>query len=181
MTEKKENVKLEERSEVIEVDMSEEETKDQILQHEGSLLDCLLAAADYVDCETDTIEIIRRGVKYFEIEIQPLSEDDFMTLRKRYTKLKKNRKNGLKVEDEFEVAKYRCSVIYNASTEKTKAEIWDNRNLQDALRKKGHIVTTALDVVEGILLPGEKDLICDAIDKLCGYSEENLIETSKNS
>lgn len=168
--------------EIEEVELSEAETKEQILNYEGSLLDALLDAADYASGETLTIEIIRNKTRYFTFDVHPISEEDFFAIRKKYTKYKKNRKNGIKYESELDASKYRCSIIYNCSTEKSQAEIWDNKALWDALRKKGYNIVNALDVVETLLLPGEKDMVCDAIDKLCGYSEENmLVEEAKNS
>lgn len=58
------------------------------------------------------------------------------------------------------------------------------------MEQKGHTIVNALDVIEALLLPGEKDRIMEAIDRLGGYAdddeeeiigdEDKRIETAKN-
>lgn len=173
---------------VIEEDFTEEETMDQIRANEDSLLEGLLAAADYAANEEATIEIIRGGKLYFSFTIHPLSEETLYKIRKLHTTYEKNRRTGLKAPGEVDVAKFRCSMIYNATVDKDKAAIWDNKNLQEALKRKGYHIINALDVIEAVLLQGEKEKIMEVIDRLCGYGddedgkgdEEKRVETAKN-
>lgn len=173
---------------VTETDFTEEETMDQIRANEDSLLESLLAAADYVANEEATIEIVRGGKLYFSFTIHPLSEDTMFKIRKLHTTYEKNRRTGIKAPGEVDVAKFRCSMIYNATADKDRAAIWDNKGLQEALRRKGYHIINALDVIEAVLLQGEKDRIIEAIENLSGYGddedgkgdEEKRVETAKN-
>lgn len=173
---------------VIEKDFTEEETMDQIRANEDSLLESLLAAADDAANAEATIEIIRGGKLYFSFTINPLSEDKLYQIRKLHTAYEKNKRTGIKVPGEVDVAKFRCSMIYNATADKDRAAIWENKNLQEALKRKGYHIINALDVIEAVLLQGEKDRIIEAIDNLSGYgddedgksNEEKRVETAKN-
>ena len=101
-------------------------------------------------------------------------------IRKKYTRYEKNRKNGMIVSEELDVAKFRSSVIYNSTVEADKEKIWDNKQLWEGLRRQGKNIVNALDVIEAVLLQGEKERIMKALDQLCGYDEDALIETAKN-
>lgn len=176
---------------VVEKEFTEEETKQHVLQNENSLLEGLLAAADYAANETMTFDITRKGVKYFSFTVHPLSEETMFKIRKKYTKYIKNKRAGIKVAEEVDTAMFRCSVIYNSTIEHDKERIWDNKTLWEGLRKKGFVIVNALDVIEAVLLPGEKEMIMENLDKLGGYTsdddedddldlESKQIETAKN-
>lgn len=178
------------KAEVIEKDFTAEETRQQIRENENSLLEGLLAAADYAANEEMTFEIKRGGKFFFSFTVTPLSEETINNIRKKYTKVTKNRRAGIKVADELNVPKFRCSIIYNSTIDKDKAAIWDNKDLWRGLEQKGYTIVNALDVIEALLLPGEKDRIMEAIDRLGGYAddddeeiigdEDKRIKTAKN-
>lgn len=175
---------------VKEKDFTEEETRQQIRENENDLLESLFAAADYAANEELTFEIKRGGKFFFSFTVTPLSEETMFKLRRKYTNYAKNRRTGIKVADDLDIAKYRCSVIYNSTVAKDKEKIWDNKELQEGLKRKGYHIINALDVVEALLLPGEKEKIMEALDRLGGYmddededfmsDEEKRIETAKN-
>lgn len=185
-------MKEENKTMELERDFDEEETKQQLLERETDLLEGLLAAADYAMNEELTLDISRNGKTYFSFTVHPLSEDEIMQIRKKYTKKVKNRRTGIRVSDELDVAKFRCSLIYNSTIDGDKEKIWNNKELWEGLRKQGHVVVNALDVVEALLLPGEKERIIQELDALGGYEsgededggeispEEKKIETAKN-
>ena len=82
---------------------------------------------------------------------------------------------------ELDAAKYRSSVIYNSTVEEDKEKLWDNKKIWEGLRAQGKTIVNALDVIEAVLLPGEKDKIMEMIDELNGYDNEDLkIQTAKN-
>ena len=82
---------------------------------------------------------------------------------------------------ELDAAKYRSSVIYNSTVEEDKEKLWDNKKIWEGLRAQGKPIVNALDVIEAVLLPGEKDKIMEMIDELNGYDNEDLkIQTAKN-
>ena len=170
-----------------EEELTDDEKREEIRENEDSLLDRLLAAADYAANETMTLEIRRpdknnpeKMVKYFSFDVHPLSEDDLTKIRKKYTKYTRNRRGGQKVVEEIDLVKFKCSVIYNSTVEKDQERIWNNKKLWKGLEKQGHVIVNALDVIEAVLLPGEKEKIMDALDKLGGYDEDNQITEAKN-
>lgn len=180
----------EREADVKEKDFTEEETRQQIRENENDLLESLFAAADYAANEELTFEIKRGGKFFFSFTVTPLSEETMFKLRRKYTNYAKNRRTGIKVADDLDIAKYRCSVIYNSTVARDKEKIWDNQELQEGLKRKGYHIINALDVVESLLLPGEKEKIMEALDRLGGYmddedeafmsDEEKRIETAKN-
>ena len=120
-------------------------------------------------------------ITFFKFDVHALNEDELTQIRKKYTKYTKNRRNGgQRMVEEVDMVKFRSSVIYNSTVEADQERIWNNKSLWDGLRRQGHNIINALDVIEAILLPGEKDKIMDALDKLGGYDEENQITEAKN-
>lgn len=169
-----------EDNKILEKDYTEEETGQQVLENESTLLEGLLAAADYASNEELTLNITRKGKRYFSFTVHPIPEDMMQEIRKKYTRYEKNRKNGMITSEELDVAKFRSSVIYNSTVEADKERIWDNKQLWEGLRRQGKNIINALDVIEAVLIQGEKERIMRALDQLCGYDEEELIETAKN-
>lgn len=155
-----------------ETELTEDEKKAVTRSNEKPLLDRLLSAAEYVSNEEHKIYIRRNHQEYFSFSVTALSEKDLFYLRDKYTKVKMKR--GRRTE-EFDTAKYRCSVIYNSTVDRDKAQIWDNRDLWEALRTKGYTIINALDVVEALLLPGEKAKVVEALDEFGGYNDEDSV------
>ncbi len=163
-------------------EMTTEEEQEFYRDNEQSFLDSLLAAADYVTDEVKEIEIIRNKKTAFTFHVHTLSEEDVTGLRKKCTKYAKNKRNGVKVAEEIDTARYRSALIYHSTTEEDQKKIWDNKKLWKALEDKGRIIINGLDVINAMLLPGEKDRIIDALDDLNGYnSDVSEEETAKNS
>lgn len=166
---------------VVEKDFTEEETIEQMRDSEESILEGLLAASDYVSGEEMEINVIRKGKTYFSFTIRPLSEEETADIRKKYTSYTRNRRTGVKVAEELDVAKFRSSIIYNSTIPEDREKIWNNKKLQEELRKRGKHIINALDVIDALLLPGEKSDIMDKIDELGGYNAEDAkVETAKN-
>lgn len=127
------------------------------------------------------IDIIRNERKYFSFRIHSLSDEMLKDIRKKYTKYTKNRRQGIRVADELDLPKYRASLIYNSTTEEDQAKLWDNPAVKKGLEAKGICIINALDVIDAVLLPGEKDRIMDIIDDVNGFNNEELkAETAKN-
>lgn len=110
-----------------------------------------------------------------------MSDEMLKDIRKKYTKYTKNRRQGIRVADELDLPKYRASLIYNSTTEEDQAKLWDNPAVKKGLEAKGICIINALDVIDAVLLPGEKDRIMDIIDDVNGFNNEELkAETAKN-
>ena len=162
-------------------ELTEEEKRETILANEDDYLEGLLAAADNAANDTKKIEIIRNERKSFSFCIHSLTDEMLKDIRKKYTKYTKNRRQGIRVADELDMPKYRASVIYNSTTEEDKAKLWDNPDVKKGLEAKGICIINALDVIDAVLLPGEKDRIMEIIDDVNGFNNEEVkAETAKN-
>lgn len=158
-----------------------EENRQDIIMNEDDLLAGLLEAAEFSENEIKEIQIIRKGKLYFTFRIHPITEEMLNDIRKKYTKYAKNRRQGTRVAEELDTPKYRASMIYNSTVEEDQAKIWDNKKLWKGLERKGKTIVNALDIIEALLLPGEKDRVMDLIDDINGYgSDEVKIDTAKN-
>ena len=165
-------------------DMTEEQKEDlraDILQNEDDYIAGLLDAAAYTEDEIKVVEIRRKDRLFFKFAIHPISEELLNDIRKKYTKYAKNRRQGIKVAEELDTPKYRASIIYNSTVAEDQAKLWDNPKVKKGLEKQGKLIINALDVIEAVLLPGEKDRIMDIIDEINGYNNEDVqTETAKN-
>lgn len=161
--------------------LTEEEKKTMIIENEDDYLAGLLAAAADVADDTQKIDITRKGRKYFSFSVHALSDEMLKDIRKKYTKYTKNRRQGIRVPDELDTPKYRASLIYNSTIEADQNKLWDNPAVKKGLEAKGICIINALDVIDAVLLPGEKDRIMDIIDEVNGFNNEELkAETAKN-
>lgn len=170
---------------VTEIDMTEEEADevlaDDMRENEVDYLAGLLDAAKDAEEDIKKIEIIRNGKLYFAFSIHALNEETLYEIRKKYTKYTKNRRTGIKVADGMETAKFRSSLIYNSTIPEDQEKLWDNKDIQKSLSKMGKHIINALDVIDAVLLPGEKENILSVIDEISGYeTEEAKVKTAKN-
>jgi len=154
-----------------------EEQQADARKHEDDLLNGLLAAANYKDDADESVEIVinRQGKDLFSFHIHPLSEEDFNRCRKRCTKYVKSRTNaGVRIPEEVDTVKYRCMLIYEATTAEDRAKVWDNKALW-----KAKDLATGTEAVDILLKAGEKNAVCEKIDSISGY-EMTEEEVAKN-
>lgn len=168
-----------------EIDMTEAEAdealKADMAANEVDYLAGLLNAAEDAEDETKKIEIVRNGKTYFTFSIHSLPDETLYEIRKKYTKYVKNKRTGTKVAEGVDNAKLRSSMIYNATVAEDQEKLWDNKQVHKALSQRGKHIINALDVINAVLLPGEKENILSVLDELSGYdSEEAKVETAKN-
>lgn len=162
-----------------EVEFTDEEAKTQMRIHEEDFIQGLIDAANYAADETQRIEIVRDKKIYFAFSIHPLSEEEYNKCKKNNTKYVRNKQFGMRLPEETNSVKYRSSLIYQATVEEDRKNLWDNKRVWEALRDKGMQIVRGIDVIEYTLKAGEKDKVLEAIDKLSGY-DENLEEVAKN-
>lgn len=162
-----------------EIELDAEETKNQFRIHEEDFIQGLIDAAGYTNDETQHIEIARDGKLFFAFDIRPLAEEEYDRCKKKWTKYVRNKQFGMKLPEETNSVKYRDSLIYTATVEKDRADLWDNKKVWEALRNKGLQIMNGLDVIEYCLKAGEKDKVLECIDKLSGY-DNSLEEVAKN-
>ena len=152
-------------------------TPEEVLMDEDTLLKGILEASKF---KTDTenqklIQIRRKGKLLFQFHVRPLEEDEVQTCRKQATKFMANPQNRhLKMEVDVDYVKLRSLKIYTATVENDRAKTWDNPALKDKLN-----AITGADVIDKVLMAGEKDEICDAIDDISGYNT-SLEAAAKN-
>lgn len=163
-----------------EVETDEEETKGIIRANEEDFIQGLIDAAGFAVEETQRIEIIRDGRLYFAFNIRPLGSEEYEKCRKKHTKYVRNKNLGMKMPEDTDKVKYQSALIYEATVEEDRSNLWNNKKVWSALKDKGFLVANGLDVIENSLKAGEKDKILEAIDKLSGYDGDNLEEVAKN-
>lgn len=158
-------------------EITAEEAQAAARMNEDDLLTGLLAAANYKDDEDETVEIVisRKGKDLFSFHIHPLSEEDFNRCRKRCTKYVKSKTQaGVRVPEEVDTVRYRCMLIYEATTPEDRAKVWDNKKLW-----KAKDLATGIEAVDILLKAGEKNAICEKLDTISGY-EMTEEEVAKN-
>lgn len=143
-------------------------------------------AAELITENIQPITIQRDGVKLFEFSVHALTGNDARAAKKKAsTRIPNpiNKKLPPIVKEVNEVA-YQSYLIYLATTNEDRKKYWDNPTFRD---KFG--VMEAYELVDKVLLPGEKAQVLDEIDTLSGYGfsdidyeedEESDTETAKN-
>lgn len=160
-------------------EFSKDETQNQLRTVESDFIAGMLEAAEYRTKETRKIEIIRDGKLFFSFHIHAVGEEEADRCKKRHTKYVRNKNIGLKFAEETDSPRFRSSLIYNATDEKDRAELWDNKKVWNGLSGQGYPIVNALDVIEAVLLGGEKAQIIEEINKLSGFETENLEEVDQ--
>lgn len=142
----------------------------EVRMNEEELLEGLLLAADFKRDSTafETIKIKRGGRLLFEFVVRPLTEEEIQYCRHRVTKLRPDPrgKQFPKIEMEVDLIKLRSYKILTATVDNGNGVLWDKKELKDKLG-----VLTGADVIDMVLLAGEKDRICDTIDRISGYGQ----------
>jgi hypothetical protein len=147
-------------------------TLEEYKLNENDLLAGLFDAAQDKNQDYTTIEVARKGKVYLRFRIQPLSEDKYIEARKKATKYASNKAfGGMKTAIETDTAKMRSWLVYFATCEEDRKTLWDNKT---AWAKLGTI--NGVDIIDKVLLAGEKDKIIDKIDEISGYASEETME-----
>ena len=136
-------------------------------ENETALLDGLLAAADFKTSEEciKNVVISRNGKDLFSFHIHPLSEEDYNSCRKKFTKFVKSKvQGGIRVPEEVNAVNYRAELIFRATTPEDQVKVWCNK----ALWKKLDLVT-GYEAVNALLMAGEKEAVLSLIDQISGY------------
>lgn len=153
----------------------EEMTQEDVLMTEEQLLAGMMEAANFKE-DTQKVEIRRKGKLLFSFNIRPLTEEEIQDCRKAATRYipHPQGKHLPKLEAETDYVKLRSLKIYTATVEDDK-KLWNNPQLKKKLN-----VLTHTDVIDTVLLAGEKDAINDIIDEFSGYGTDKE-EFVKNS
>lgn len=151
-------------------------TEEEILMNESELLRGLIEAGTEKEKETSyrKIQIKRGGILKFEFRIRPVSEEESLACHERATKFAPRKRGQPKREIETNIAKFRSWLIYTATVDEDRAKTWDNKKAQEALN-----VLQGVDLIDAVLLSGEKDRIIDEINEISGYGDD-INEIAKN-
>ena len=153
------------------------QSQEEILMNEDKLLRGLIEAGKDKDNADsyERIQIRRGGVLKFEFRIRPISAEESIACHDHATKFAPRKKGQPKREIETNMAKFRSWLIYTATVDEDRKKTWDNKKAQEALD-----VLCGVDMIDAVLLSGEKDRIIDRINEISGY-DDGLEETAKNS
>lgn len=157
--------------EIVDEELIEKEsTQEEILMNESDILKGLLEAGKFKDDESNycPIQIRRSGKLLFSFRIRPLSEDEIQTCYKNATRYSKPKQYGApKKAIETDRTKLRANLIYTATVDEDREKVWNNKRALDAFN-----VLSGVDLIDMVLLAGEKDLICDNIDEISGFNSD---------
>ena len=150
------------------------ESENQQKQAFANLAQGMLEAAKFQVTNFKNIEIARGGQVFFAFRIRPLTEKEYEWCKEKSTKYVRNKQLGMKLPESSNNVKYRALLIYRATDAEDRKQTWDNHQLWDALLKQGFDIATGTDVIDAVLMPGEKAAVVAEIDKLSGFQNENL-------
>ena len=157
-------------------------TREDVLMKESDILRGLIEAGREKDSESsyEKIQIRRGGVLKFEFRIRPLSEDETNACLDHASKFAPRKRGQPKRRIETDQAKFRSWLIYTATVDEDRKKTWDNKQAQEALE-----ILYGVDMIDAVLLAGEKDAVLERIDEISGYgsdaeSDDKLEEAAKN-
>ena len=152
-------------------------TQDEILMKEGDILAGLLN----LDREKDDtgsfrkVQIKRKGVLMLEFRVRPISEEESQQCFRNATKYAKSKPGQPRIPIETDSAKNRSYIIYTATVDEDRQKVWDNPKALQAMN-----LLQGVDMIDRVLLAGEKAAIIAIIDEISGYTDETE-ELAKNS
>ncbi len=153
---------------------TKEEDVEELKAFEGDVLSALLNAADFGK-ESYLMRIIRGNTIVLQFHIHPLSEEEYNKCREKNTKYVRNKRIGTQVPEKTNAVRFRSQLIYTATDEEDRKNIWNNKQAWEKLD-----VASGVDLIDKVLKSGEKDEIISQIDKISGYDDSQLEETVKN-
>jgi hypothetical protein len=174
----------------LESHLPEEPSKEAIARHEDALLDHLIGVGKTREQRTRVVEIAREGKVEVILRIRPLTDDENQDCDEKATTYKKVRGALAPVPIRTDRSKYRSHLIVAATvafcedTGRTDAEgnkVYVDHEPQWANDKllRHFNVAGAWEMVDKLLLPGEKDAVIGHINDVSGF-QEDLVEQAKN-
>jgi len=143
-------------------------SQEDILMNENDIFTGILEASQVADKAENyrKIQIKRKGKLLFEFRLRSISEDESQKCWRKATKYAFTKPGQPKKPIETDNALYRSYLIYTATVDEDRAKIWDNLKAQGALN-----ILQGVDMVDRVLLAGEKDRVLDIIDEMSGYND----------
>ena len=151
-------------------------TQEEILMDENAMLRGLIEAGKEKDDESTyrKIQIKRAGVLKFMFRIRPVSEEESIKCHDHASKFGPRKRGQPQRDIETNQSLFRSWLIYTATVDEDRKKLWDNKKAQEALN-----VLQGVEMIDAVLLSGEKDRIIDVINEISGYGDD-MEETAKN-
>jgi len=149
-------------------DDERQEQIQEILLNENELLNGLLELGKEKDRNAGSrkIQIKRDGVVKLEFRVRPISEDESQNCWRKATKYTPFKKGEPRKALETDNALFRSYIIYTATLDEDRMKTWDNKNAMAAFQ-----VFNSVEMIDRILLAGEKAHVIDIIDDISGFGE----------
>ncbi|MCL2215393.1 MAG: hypothetical protein FWB91_00100 [Defluviitaleaceae bacterium] len=145
-------------------------TQEEVLMNEDEILAGLLEMTKSDDESTyRMVEIARNGKKLLQFRVRPLSEEESQQCHRNATKYARSKPGQPKIPIETDGARYRSYMIYAATVDEDKAKVWDNPKIKQARN-----VLDSIDLIDLVLLAGEKARVLMLIDEISGFAEESI-------
>jgi len=160
-----------------EIQDKENFTQEDILKNEKNILAGLLELGKDKDKAENyhKIQIKRNGVTKLEFRIRPISEDELQACLRKANKYANTKRGQPKKVLETNSTKFRSLTVYTATIDEDREKIWDNKEAMDAFD-----IFEGWEMVDKVLLAGEKSRILDKIDEISGFDEDETEETAGN-
>ena len=71
---------------------------------------------------------------------------------------------------------FRSRKIYAATADEDKAKLWDNPKVKAGLKAKGKDIIESWEIVDVVLMAGEKFNVSEIIDDISGYNDDEKLE-----
>ena len=155
----------------------EKPTQEQVLMNENDILAGILESGKEADNAENyrKVQIKRRGKLMFEFRIRPISEEENQGCWKQATRYAPTKPGRPKVAIETNPARYRSYVIYTATVDEDRRKTWDNKTAKDAFN-----ILDSIEMIDKVLLAGEKARIIDLISEISGFDDESIEELAGN-
>lgn len=157
-----------------------EDKKEYLSQNEDIILRDIAGVLEAMDAKEDyeTFKVKRRGKELFSFRVRGLTAEERERCRDDATKMVKNKRlGGIAIPADFDSAKFGSLLIVTATHPEDKKFLWDNKELMQKAN-----VLAPWQLVDKVLLSGEKDRIIELIEHLSGAEDDDdLEETLKNS
>ena len=139
------------------------------MDREYNLVEALLKAADF-ESDITKVEIKRQGQFLFAVNIKPISDEEARMARKKATKMlpNPNGKKLPKIEGEFNSSLFNSWIIYLATTEEDKKQIWGNKTIMDKFD-----ILEPVDTIDKLLTFGEKSRLSDLVAEISGMDDDD--------
>lgn len=115
--------------------------------------------------------------KMMELSVHALTGHDARKAKKNASKMMNNPYNKKlpQVVKEVNEVEYQSWLIYFATTDEDRKKYWDNPKFREAFN-----VVKGFELVDEVLLPGEKVRVLDAIDTLSGYGYSTALDEEED-